>query len=395
MSDERFSILFDRMTRGELSPAEKAEIGEYFASGDHAAQAREMLDRWYDQAPAADLQHPDDADRLFNAIVGRDPHRPEVPIRRISAPQIRRILIWTAACAVVLVGGWYFLQRNVQPTPAEITAGNLAAVQPGKTGAILTLADGTEVELDSLGNAVLPPQPGAGISVANGQLSYNSTGEESAIPSFNTMKTPKGRQFAIRLPDGTKAWLNAASSLRYPTAFQTGERRVSVTGEAYFEVAANAGMPFVIDLPGRGAVEVLGTNFNVHAYENDPAFTTTLIRGAVRVKQGDGDEAVVLKPGQEAIVPATGKIEVRKVDVENAVMWKEGFFSFDQTPLPEVLKQLERWYDIEVEYQGGVPDLKFSGELSRTMDFTGVLRALERTNVHFRYEHNRKLIVIP
>jgi ferric-dicitrate binding protein FerR (iron transport regulator) len=393
---ERFSQLFERMTRGELTPQEKSELDTYFEATEYAGQARQMLDAWYDQVPVQDLQSSEDADRIFHAIMGKGPHITEMPGGRISFAKVRRILAWSAAaCLAALAVGIYFTQRGKVTAPS-IALGDVGAVQPGKTGAVLTLADGTQVELDSLGNTTLPSQPGAGVSVTNGQLIYNSTTKDDiTTPSFNIMTTPKGRQFAIRLPDGTRVWLNAASSLKYPTVFYSGERRVAVKGEAYFEVAKNARQPFVIEVKDRGVVEVLGTDFNIHAYENEPAFTTTLINGAVRVRKPHGDSGVVLRPGQEAIASVGKEIAVRTADLDRAVVWKEGFFSFDQAPLPEVMRQLERWYDIEVIYQGKVPDMKFSGEISRTMDFGGVLRILEKSNVHFRYENNRKLVVIP
>lgn len=260
-------------------------------------------------------------------------------------------------------------------------------IQPGKSGAVLVLADGTQLVLDSLRNGVIASQAGSKAILQNGRLAYDPDSAAAGRISYNTLSTPKGRQFQVTLPDGTKAWLNAASYIRFPTVFADHERKVEVKGEVYLEVVKDAARPFRVNVPGRAEIEVLGTHFNVSAYDNDRAVNTTLLEGSVRVN------GVKIKPGQRAL--ATGQAtEVAMADVGRAVAWKNGLFNFEGASLEEVMKQLERWYDIEVVYAGSIPDIAFGGEMTKNISLQGLLIVLEKSDVNFRLE-GRKLIVLP
>jgi transmembrane sensor len=219
--------------------------------------------------------------------------------------------------------------------------------------------------------------------------------------AYNAISTPKGRQFQLVLPDGTKVWLNAASSLKYPTRFNGKERRVEITGEAYFEVAKNINMPFIATIPpqpgglGGASVKVLGTHFNINAYANEPSLKTTLLEGSVQVTAGKN--GMNLKPGQQAAISNETNHTIQLingVDVEKVMAWKNGVFNFNEATLQEVMHQLERWYDIEVQYEPGVPQLEFVGKMGRDLSLNNVLRGLELSKVHFRLE-GRKLTVMP
>lgn len=294
---------------------------------------------------------------------------------------------WAAAIVFLLAASFYFWSGNNQPKVHTMASNK---IEPGKKGAILTLANGEEVVLDTLGNGLITTQNGAKVVLQNGQLAYDPTGNNDNEIVYNTIKTPNGREFQVRLPDGTIVWLNAASSLRYPTLFTGRERKVEITGEAYFEVAANAEMPFRVNVNNKVNIEVLGTHFNVNAYDNERSLNTTLLEGAVRVL------AVVLKPGQQAQVAEGDAVKVvSNVNLETVMAWKNGLFNFENKSLEEVMRQLERWYDLEVVYEKGIPDIKFGGEMSRDMDLAGLLKSLEASKVHFRLEEGRKLIVLP
>jgi ferric-dicitrate binding protein FerR (iron transport regulator) len=209
------------------------------------------------------------------------------------------------------------------------------------------------------------------------------------------MRTPKGRMFRLLLPDGSAVWLNAASSIRYPTAFTGQQRRVEVTGEAYFEVAHQPQMPFRVSLNGGAAVEVLGTHFNVNAYAEDEQMNITLLEGAVQCSNGSGK--AVLKPGQQARM-TTGNSPIRVMDhadIEKVMAWKNGLFNFNDASLEEVMRQLERWYDIEVRYEKGIPRIEFIGKMDRSLTLAEVLAGLEMSKVHFRIEGERKLVILP
>jgi ferric-dicitrate binding protein FerR (iron transport regulator) len=234
----------------------------------------------------------------------------------------------------------------------------------------------------------------------------------STAPVYNNLTTPRGRQFQLILPDGSKAWLNAGSSLRYPTVFSADERRVEVTGEVYFEVAHDKTKPFFVNIlpsPGRdaggGSIKVLGTEFNVNAYANEAAIKTTLLKGKVKFvyksaipdKSGraGNPQSAILKPGEQAVFTHDSRLTIYDhADVDKAVAWKKGIFNFEDASLEEVMRQLERWYDIEVVYEKNIPDIKFGGKMSSDVSLSGLLKSLQEMDVHFRVE-GRKLIVLP
>lgn len=307
---------------------------------------------------------------------------------------------WAAAAAVLLLAGsTYFLVTDQQKQPPVMAAVDPVTIAPGKEGAILTLADGREVVLDSLGNGVVAQQNGTSVVLSNGQLIYDPARENASGMQYNQMTTPKGRQFRVTLPDGTKVWLNAASSIRYPTVFAENERKVEVFGEACFEVAKDARKPFLVTVNNKAEISVLGTLFNVNAYENEDAINTTLLNGSVKVAIPSSARAdgVILKPGQQARIgmhKATEEIQVfNNEDLEKVMAWKNGLFNFEGAHLEEVMRQLERWYNIDVVYENGIPDIRFLGEMSRQIALADLLEILRRTEVDFRVE-GRKLIVL-
>jgi transmembrane sensor len=266
------------------------------------------------------------------------------------------------------------------------TAANTLHVPPGYNRAVLTLSNGKQVELDSAASEIITDGQLA-IKNENGKLVYRS----SDIVALNTMATPKGGQYQLALPDGTKVWLNAASSITYPTSFPGSSREVTVQGEVYFEVAKNQRKPFVVNVNGKSLVEVLGTQFNVNAYGDRGTIRTTLIDGSVKVNR-----QVVLKPGQETIqsttAPAAAAAEtgagltVVNADIEKVLAWKNGLFSFNDDDIYTVMKQLERWYDIDVKFEGRVRDITFKGKMYRNLNLSDVLEALATMGVKFRME---------
>ncbi|HVK50012.1 MAG TPA: FecR domain-containing protein, partial [Pseudobacter sp.] len=266
-------------------------------------------------------------------------------------------------------------------------------IQPGKEGAVLTLADGSQVSLDSVKNGVIAMQYGVTARVINGALVYEGSGSQL---QYNTMSTPKGRQYQLTLPDGTKVWLNAASSVKYPTVFTGNERNVSISGEVYFEVAKKSSQPFRVAVDRKLTIDVLGTSFNVNAYPDETTLYTTLIDGAVRVTGSKAGNSQVLKPAQQAVLANGESISVNNnVDTDKVLAWKNGVFNFEGASLADVMKQIERWYDIEVVYEKGIPDIKFWGKITKDVPLSGMLIALEKTKVHFKMENNRTLVVLP
>ncbi|WP_127124958.1 FecR family protein [Pseudoflavitalea rhizosphaerae] len=348
-----------------LSEAEVAELMNEYAELMEADNSEGKLD-----------------EQLLVQMQGRvaEWNKHELARRTIS---MRAAYKWVAAAAIILVAGigyWRWLDNKKQAT----TIAETVTIPPGKNGAILTLADGAAVLLDTISNATVALQEGVTTKVVNGALVYEGTGNKS---SYNTMSTPKGRQYKLTLPDGSEVWLNAASSIRYPIAFTGRERKVELQGEAYFEVKKNARQPFVVDAGNKAQIEVLGTSFNVSAYSNEKDLNTTLIDGSIKVN------GTMVKPGQQARI--TDKLHlINNADTEKVMAWQRGFFNFEGASLEEVMRQLERWYDIEVEYQNGIPAIAFGGEMKMNTSLNGILLALEKSGIHFRQE-GRTLIVLP
>jgi ferric-dicitrate binding protein FerR (iron transport regulator) len=294
---------------------------------------------------------------------------------------------WAAAAVLLLVTGSSVWLVFRQPATKEIAM--VKDVTPGRTGAILTLANGDIIELDSLKNGVIATQQGTSLILQNGTLSYNA--KDAADVSYNTIRTPKARQFQVVLPDGSEVWLNAGSSLKYPTAFIKG-RVVEISGEAYFEVTKNAAMPFKVKMNEQAAVEVLGTKFNVNAYSDEKSIDATLLEGSVRVNAGA--QKVILRPGQQAQLNGTLTVNDH-VNTDQVIAWKTGIFNFDGLGIEAVMRQLSRWYDIEVIYEQGIPSTKFYGEIGRNLNLSQVLEGLKLSGVHFRIENGQRLIVLP
>jgi transmembrane sensor len=315
---------------------------------------------------------------------------------RFSIIALRRN--WIAAAAVILLVSTvtlFFLNDSKKEKPSADVARHKDSEDklPGGDRAILTLSDGTTIVLDSAGNGKLAQQGKTSIIKKNdGQLVYNSASAQSNEVIYNLLQTPRGGQYQITLPDGSKVWLNAVSSLKYPVAFAGNERRVEITGEAYFEIAKDPSRPFKVRLNNM-EVEVLGTHFNINGYADENVVKTTLLEGKVKIISSGVAEA--LTPGQQAQFHPSGSIHViNKVNLDEVVAWKEGNFQFDNSDIKTVMRQLARWYDVEVSYQG-IINKHFVGNISRDVKLSQVLLMLEQTGeVRFKIENN-KLLVMP
>lgn len=303
------------------------------------------------------------------------------------------------AAAVVLVAGvsaiWWEISRSARNDEAVVTTvPKNQDIQPGSNKAVLTLADGSTIVLDHAANGNLAKQGNASVvKLSNGQLAYKVGSGLSREMVYNSMRTPRGGQYRLTLPDGSTVWLNAASSIRYPTVFTDSERRVEVTGEVYMEIAKNAKQPFIVKANGT-EIRVLGTSFNINAYEDEGAMRTTLIEGSVKVIAINNNHlATVLKPGEQCSL-VEGQWSVVDGQSEAALAWKNGYFQFDKASIPAVMRQLSRWYDLDIHYAGAVPDRLFKGKLQRSLPLSGILNVLEKTGLHVKLE-GKSLIVLP
>ncbi|WP_349317762.1 FecR family protein [Chitinophaga sp. MM2321] len=318
-----------------------------------------------------------------------------------QAPVKKRIHLlqrywWAAACIVFIISGTYYYHLSTSThLPAIVATPSVMDIAPGGNRAMLTLSDGSRIPLDSAGNGVLAQQGNTRITkLSNGQLAYDELGGSADKVLYNTMSTPLGGQYKLILPDGTAVWLNAGSSIYYPTAFTGHERMVTITGEAYFEVVKNEKMPFLVKT-GNTTIEVLGTHFNINAYQDEATTNTTLMEGAVKIIAQQQQQ--ILKPGQQARVSTTGQsIQVLDhVDLLQVLAWKEGFFYFNDADLPTVMRQLSRWYNVEVKYEGDIPQRIFTGEIGRNLTLSQVLKGLSKTRIRYRIENGNRIVIQP
>lgn len=381
MSASRIQYLFQQWFNRRATPAEQQELQQLLEDPQHDAALNTALEETWTGFTPEERMEEADAGKIFRQIT-----RPE--------PNVRPMRRWWAAAAAALmlgiaVAGYIGLREKDISTPTIISSN--ADIAPGSNKATLTLADGSVVTLDSAGNQVIR-QGSARISQQGGQLRYE--GAEDQPPVWNKLSTPRAGQFRITLPDGTRVWLNAASSIRYPTAFAGEVRKVEITGEVYFEVTHDAQKPFRVEVAGRSTVEVLGTSFNISAYADESTIKTTLLEGKVKVA-ANGNPAQELRPGQQARQAESGSVTISNdVDPAEVLAWKDGWFQFNQASIPEVMRQLARWYDVEVHYEGAVPDRAYVGRIERSLTLAQVLRVLERSGIHTKIE-GKQLTLLP
>jgi len=294
---------------------------------------------------------------------------------------------WAAAAVVLLavVAVWVLKPGR----KVEVPAAPAVVVAADGNKATLTLANGKTVMLDTVKNGVVINQGGSkAVKMGDGRLGYQPGG--SAAVEYNTLTTPRGGQYQLTLPDGSRVWLNAASAITYPTVFVGNERLVKVSGEAYIEVVRDAGKPLRVEAGGQ-RVEVLGTSFNINAYADEPAMRTTLVEGKIRVNSGA--VAKVLAPGQQAV--GAGLEVLSGVDMDEVLAWKNGAFSFRGADIQTVMRQLARWYDIDVEYPEGVPAGTFDGEIGRGLTLNQVLEGLAKARIKYTIATAHKIIIRP
>jgi transmembrane sensor len=295
----------------------------------------------------------------------------------------------------VLATGVFFILNN-NKWGSDIADANLHQKKeldksPGGDKAILTLADGTTIILDSSASGVISEQGNIQVINLGGLLTYKNGGEGTEV-YYNTISTPKGGQYKLLLADGSKVWLNASSSLRFPSAFKEKERVVELNGEGYFEIAHNTKMPFHVKVDELD-VEVLGTHFNIMAYSDEDAVKTTLVEGKIKVQSAA--TFALLIPGQQAMVNSAGLIRVDpQADIEEAIAWKNGLFQFSGADMRTVMRRISRWYNIETELQGDMRNIHISGKVSRNLNLSQVIKVLEESGIEIKTKGN-KIIASP
>ncbi len=381
MTREEYNALYEKYLSGNCTSKEREAIEHYQDSMD-LDKHHWIKDQMGEQEFIKETIHSE----LLNSI----------------ARQKRRQMIrtWYAAAAVLLLilsSGLYFNNLKKRTTIIAKTESPRFKndVLPGDNRAILTLDDGSQINLDDAQNGVLASEDNTDIrKTGSGQLEYSASGKLIETVKYNTLSTPMGGQYQLSLPDGSRVWLNSGSSIRFPTAFIGKERIIELKGEAFFDIRENKKMPFIVRTNNSMDIRVLGTQFNVMAYDDEKNINTTLLEGSVQILKESG--TAFLEPGQAAILnKGTGKIKVAAADIEEAVAWKNGFFIFSNENIESIMRKVSRWYNVEVDYQGNLSNKDFVGTISRDKNISEILKMLELTGaIHFKVD-GRRVTVMP
>lgn len=368
MNQERINYLIEQQQAGRLSRIEQTEWDALL----------EELWQQQDQIPGMTAA---ETEAIYRQVIA---HPQAKPVKRLW-PRIAA----AASILVILSAGGYFLlkPKPLQPT-AQLIQNDIA---PGHNQATLTLANGQKIVLTKGLKGQLAIQGSSVIQASGHDIAYNSQSNNEQV-SYNTLATARGEQspYPLVLADGTRIWLNAASSVTFPTAFNGKDRTVKLTGEAYFEVVHNAGQPFKVTVNGQ-TIEDIGTKFDIKAYQDEPVSRTTLMEGIVAV--ANNNQRVILKPGEQAVLSAD-RLTVANADLEAALAWKNELFHFSGSDIRTVMREFARWYDVDVAYRGQLPASHFEGEISRKVKASEVFGALKRYHLQFKVD-GKKVIISP
>lgn len=403
--NERLTYLLEQVQKGSASPGEYKELREWI-DADQSGEIIQQVHAFHTEGveiPAYDFTY---WSKAVKEILQVDKIKEaDAPYsggkEMLQAPRVyflRRYRVAVAVLLLMLGAATYFVmnrshQKDIvgtehsKPENEDVTA-------PTGSHAVLTLANGQKIIIDSIENGAIVTQGATQvIKLADGQIIYDATAAMENDMQYNTLAVPRGgKPVQLQLPDGSKVWLNSASSIIYPVAFTGKERKVEISGEVYFEVAKNASKKFFVS--GNGIItEVLGTHFNINVYEDDVDKRITLLEGSIKVSYQSA--TAILKPGQQAYVESQGNMKVaNNIDAEAVMAWKNGIFLMDKADIATIMRQVARWYDVEIEYRGNVPKGRISGDIPRDMNLSKVLKVMELSGVHFKID-NKKVIVMP
>jgi transmembrane sensor len=387
MANSRLNTLIERFHNKTISNAEHEELLALLSQKEHARIARRFFrDVMNSQGDNEPVFSEADSEALYASV--------QAKIEAVEPkPRVRLLPVWkwagvaAAACALIMAGYWVFkpaVQKEVKPVAK--TEAITPDLLPGKKNkAVLILADNKQIVLDSTGAGMLSVQGDARVRKdANGQIIYEG-GNGQNKPNevvYNILEIPNGGEYELVLSDGSKVWLNSASRIKFPVNFSGNTRDVELSGEAYFEIAKDKTRPFKVHF-NTSTVEVLGTHFNVNAYDNEITQAVTLLEGSVKVSSPQ--EAVKIKPGQQAVLGNESKLKVKEVEVEEAVAWKNGLFIFVDEDIKSIMRKLARWYNFTPEYQGTIGEEQFGGMISKYRNISEVLKMFESTGtIHFK-----------
>jgi ferric-dicitrate binding protein FerR (iron transport regulator) len=384
---EKINHLFEK---DHWSETDKQWILQYLETTDNA-ELRSLMEERFNKDLASNIPHPD-AERLLS-LIHQKINEAGAKARFFSLKNTSANALWkqlsVAASIILIIATGTFLFFNKPNQKDKLVAVNRQQglkndIAPGHDNAILTLANGATIVLDSASNGELAQEGSVKVLKMDGQVSYAGNDAAGQVV-YNTMSTARGNQYQLQLADGSKVWLNAASSIRFPTVFTGNERRVEISGEAYFEVAHDAAKPFTVTYTAtssgeKGEVQVLGTHFNINSYADEAEVKTTLAEGKVKVTQAAG--SVLLAPSEEAVFSKSGnELIVKPADVEEAIAWKTGMFEFHDADIQNIMRQLSRWYDVDVNFSGPISGKLFNGSIRRKATLSQALEILKLAGV--------------
>ena len=398
--------LFKRYLDNQCSPDEIRLLLQHFNAGENEDLLRSLIREQSNLIQDAPFISDESSKPLLDTVFRKIQNAIAVDnkIRQITVLPFYRNS-WFRACAaatiilIISTTTYYFLHKSNETVFAlkQTPIHQAKDIPPGTNNAVLTLGNGTTIMLDSAANGTLAQQGNTDVQKTNGQIAYRKTDMEmNTKPVYNTITTANGNQYQLILTDGSKVWLNAASSIRFPTAFTGDERKVEITGEAYFEVAKDVTKPFRVEFDnqagGKGEVEVLGTHFNINAYPDEPNSKTTLLEGSVKIKNANSTQ--MLSPGQQALLSPAGISFKKDIDVSQVVAWKDGYFVFDNVDIHTLMRQVQRWYDVDVSFDGKISEDGYTGKISRDVPLSKFLHVLELNEIHIKTE-GRKVVITP
>ncbi len=374
----------------EWSEEDRRWLLAYFEDTDDAA-LRQLMEKKFNEDVLSSQPHPKIEELLLLIHEKIKPAAPKAGL--FLTGNWKRLSIAASVAAVALIGYFSFIIATLKPeaivasTKAQAFKNDVA---PGRSGAVLTLSDGRKIVLDSALNGVLAMQGNIKVEKNDGQIVYHGKNGEVL---YNNISTDRGRQWSVTLPDSSKVWLNAASSIYYPLTFSDTERLVEVTGEAYFEVVHHSKQPFRVKVADQ-TIEDLGTHFNINAYKNETAMRTTLLEGSVKINNTAA--SIIIQPGQQAVINTTHKtMHVIEADVDDVVAWKNRFFAFREADIHAIMRQLSRWYDVDIRYEGIPSKQEFTGKIDMNLSLAQVLKILDQTGAHFRIEEDKRIVILP
>ncbi len=411
MSKERLRYLFFQHYQMTASPDEREELTALIRSDEYKDELKQCILEALKKEKGDYKLSEDTANQILSSILTESGETPgSIPLYETDNPKhllsrkpkavwnlsVVSKLVAASLVIAIAISSYYLLQKNTFKE-ADATSGLTREndLPPGKDKAYLSLYDGTKIDLEDRETQQLLNRHGISNDIENGELTYHTANSSSG---YSTLITPLGGQYKVTLPDGSKAWLNAGSTLKFPNTFDRGRRSVEMAGEVYFEIATDRKNPFIVTVKGTGdqketEVKVLGTHFNISSYADEPQLKTTLLEGSVEIKHESTTKR--LKPGQQALIGQNSKdqeISIKNVDTRAAIAWKDGRFEFNNN-IKDIMRQIARWYDVEVQYEDDIEDKSFGGSIPRANNVSEVLRMLELTGeIRFAVE-GRTIIV--